>query len=736
MKVTFTAIFLVLGISAQSQVTGYITGIGKKPLEGATIYHLRSGHHTHTNEMGAFRLAEARQGDSLKVTHVAYATKALVADKDVLRVALAPSPLELNEVAVISSVRHLNIISGIDLRTNPVNSSQELLRTVPGLFIGQHAGGGKAEQLFLRGFDLDHGTDINISVDGMPVNMVSHAHGQGYADLHFLIPETVEKIDFDKGPYHANRGNLATAGYVAFETKERLENSAITLQAGRFSTFKTLGLFNIVNNEKQSAYVATEYLMSNGPFVSPQNFNRLNLMGKYTAYLNEHDKVSLSVSHFTSKWDASGQIPQRAVDSGRITRFGAIDDTEGGNTQRTNVNLQFTKQIDPGTFIKNTAYYSHYNFELYSNFTFFLNDPENGDQIKQKESRSIIGLESQLNKLFYTGGQTNILLQAGTGLRNDAIKDIELSHTLNRKTILEQLQLGDVNETNLYGYVSADIRIGKWLINPGLRADYFKFDYADKLAPVYRTQTENKTTISPKLNFLYTQNDHLQYFVKLGKGFHSNDTRVVVAEKGREILPAAWGADAGFTWKPMPRLIINTALWYLYLQQEFVYVGDEGVVEPSGRTQRKGADLGVRYQLLNWLFFNSDLTYTHARSMDEPKGADRIPLAPDFTFSGGFSVQHRSGWAGSIRSRYMDNRPANEDNSIVAKGYFITDMNISYQWKQFTLGIITENIFNTKWNETQFATTSRLKDEAEPVTEIHFTPGVPFNIKGSVSYRF
>jgi len=284
--------------------------------------------------------------------------------------------------------------------------------------------------------------------------------------------------------------------------------------------------------------------------------------------------------------------------------------------------------------------------------------------------------------------------------------------------------------------MNAEFKLGKWLINPGLRADYLKFEYADKLADTYKTQSEGKAILSPKLNFLYTANSSLQYFIKLGKGFHSNDTRVVVAENGKEILPAAWGADAGLSWKPAPRLIVNTALWYLYLQQEFVYVGDEGVVAPSGRSKRKGIDLGIRYQLLNWLFFNSDLTYTYARSMDEPKGANRIPLAPDFTFTGGFSVQHPSGWAGSIKSRYMGKRPANEDNSIVAKGYFVTDMNLSYQRKQFGLGIITENIFNTRWNETQFATESRLKNEAEPVTEIHFTPGIPFNIKGSITYRF
>jgi len=170
---------------------------------------------------------------------------------------------------------------------------------VPGLFIGQHACGGKAEQLFLRGFDLDHGTDINISVDGMPVNMVSHAHGQGYADLHFLIPELVENIDFDKGPYHADKGNLATAGYVAFQTKDRLDNNSLTLEGGKFNTFKALGMFSLVNNSKQSAYLAGSYIKSDGPFEATQNFKRLNLMGKYTRSFHNLDKLSFSAMHST-----------------------------------------------------------------------------------------------------------------------------------------------------------------------------------------------------------------------------------------------------------------------------------------------------------------------------------------------------------------------------------------------------------------------------------------------------
>lgn len=736
MHKVFTLILTLCTLTVYSQnYSGAVYNMDRHPLQEATVYNLRTGSHTHTNEVGVFRLKDALQGDTLKVSHISCKTQIVVLQKPSQHIILEPSNLELNEVAITSSVKHLNIISDIDLRTNPVRSSQELLRKVPGLFIGQHAGGGKAEQIFLRGFDIDHGTDINISVDGMPVNMVSHAHGQGYADLHFLIPEIIENIDFDKGPYHADKGNLATAGYVAFKTKERLAGSSINLEGGKFNTFRTMGMFNLVNDNRQSAYVAADYQMTDGYFISPQHFNRINLIGKYTAYMENNDKLSLSVSHFNSKWDASGQIPQRAVDAGLITRFGAIDNTEGGNTQRTNINLQYLKHVDANTFVRSTAFYSQYDFELYSNFTFFLEDPENGDQIRQKEKRNIFGFESELNKNFYIGGNP-LELKAAAGLRNDDVNDIELSHTVNRKTTLEQIQLGDVNETNLYAYASAAYKAGKWLINPAVRIDHFEFDYVDKLATAYATQSQGKSIVSPKLNLLYNPNNKVQYFLKMGKGFHSNDTRVVVAQKGTETLPAAYGADLGLVWKPMSKLVVNTALWYLFLEQEFVYVGDAGIIEPGGKTTRRGIDLGARYQLGKYIFINGDFTYTHGRSNDAAKGEDRIPLAPVVTAAGGISLHHPSGINAGINTRYLGHRPANEDNSIVAKGYCITDANISYQYKQFTIGVITENIFNTAWNETQFATESRLKNETAPVTEIHFTPGTPFNIRGILSYKF
>jgi hypothetical protein len=578
--------------------------------------------------------------------------------------------------------------------------------------------------------------DIAINVDGMPVNMVSHAHGQGYADLHFVIPETVEKIDFGKGTYYANKGDFATAGYVDFGTKEKLDFSSIGVEVGQFNTFRTVGMFDLLgNNKKQSAYIATEYILTDGPFDSPQNFNRINLFGKYSFVLEDNSHFSVTASRFTSKWDASGQVPQRLVDAGTISRFGAVDDTEGGSTSRSNFNVSLFKLIDENTFLKANTFYSNYKFELFSNFTFFLEDPVNGDQIKQKEDRNLYGINAEFNKNIHKES-VDLLFQLGFGVRNDATTNTELSHTLNRSTTLEQIKLGDIDESNIFTYLNSEIRLGKWLINPAVRLDYFKFGYQDKLAVNYKTQTESQVKVSPKLNFIYSQNNDLQFYLKTGMGFHSNDARVVIANNGKEILPTAIGTDLGTIWKPFPRLIVNSTLWYLYLQQEFVYVGDAGVVEPSGKTGRSGFDLGIRYQLSDYFFFNLDANYTYARSIDEPKGQDYIPLAPDFTSTGGLSFQNWENFSGGLRYRYMKDRPANEDNSIVAKGYFISDFNINYTFKKIVFGITIENIFNSEWNETQFATESRLKNETASVEEIHFTPGTPFFLKVGINYKF
>ena len=599
------------------------------------------------------------------------------------------------------------------------------------MIIGQHAGGGKAEQIFLRGFDIDHGTDLAINADGMPVNMVSHAHGQGYADLHFLIPETIERIDYGKGPYDARYGNFSTAGFVDFRTRDVLDNSLLRAEIGQFNAQRMLGGFNLMNTDRSKAYVAGEYLTSDGPFAAPQDFRRRNIFAKFTTRMAQNDRVSLLLSNFWSTWDASGQIPQRAVDAGQIGRFGAIDATEGGTTGRTNVSLSYDKFIDERTVLKNQIYYGRYHFNLYSNFTFFLEDPINGDQIRQTEARDLFGLRTELQRTFGNGE-----LRAGIQIRNDRSFDNELAKTRNRTETLFAIQRGNIDETNAALYADYSFDLGKWTIAPGLRIDHFDFRYEDQLTAAYDPQSVRQSFFAPKLNIAYQYRRDWQLYAKAGRGFHANDTRVVVAQNGREVLPAAYGFDLGTIWKPAPRLLINAAYWYLFLEQEFVWVGDAGVVEPSGRTRRHGLDLSARYQANNWLFLNADVNYAHARSIDEEAGADRIPLAPPLTAAASLRFKHPSGWFGSLQSRYLADRPANEDNSIVALGYTVADLNLGYAWKRLSVSVEVQNVFDVEWNETQFATESRLFDEAEPIEEIHFTPGTPFFARGVISYQF
>ncbi|EMY80272.1 TonB-dependent receptor [Psychroflexus gondwanensis ACAM 44] len=719
------------------EVKGIVVNELNQPLEDVYVYNINSESHTHTSENGVFVSTNTKIADSIRVRLLGYKTRTIQVENTTdLKIILEEKTFQLDEMVITEELNTVSTISRLDLKVTPVNSSQEVLRKVPGLFIGQHAGGGKAEQIFLRGFDVDHGTDVSISVDGMPVNMVSHAHGQGYSDLHFVIPETINKIDFGKGGYYAQEGDFNTAGYVNFETKDYLKESSISASAGQFNTLRTVGLFDLLENTKnQNAYVALEYIATDGPFESPQNFNRLNLFGKYVMYSPENDKLTLTASHFTSRWDASGQIPQREVDNGNMTRFGAIDDTEGGETERTNFNVTFDNYISDDTKLSANAFYSHYAFELYSNFTFFLEDPVNGDQIKQKEDRNIFGVNAAITHTTDLGG-IELNLSSGFGVRHDVVDDVELSRTLNRRTTLENIQLGDINQTNIDAFVKAEFELGKVKIAPALRVDYFKFLYNDALQTNYETLSETKAILSPKLNFFYNAKDNLQLYLKSGLGFHSNDTRVVVANGGEDILPRSYGADFGSVWKPFPKLVVNSALWYLFLEQEFVYVGDAGIVEPSGKTRRYGLDLGLRYQLTDWLFLDSDATFTNARSTEEPSGKNYIPLAPDFTFTGGLSVNNLDGFSGGIRLRYLDDRPANEDNSIVAEGYFVTDFNVNYDFKAISLGLAIENVLDVDWNETQFATESRLRNETRPVEEIHFTPGTPFFIKATVTYTF
>ncbi len=718
----------------------------KIPVTDAFVHSANGDFTVTTDENGFVNLLNLQDSISkLFISRIGYQSKTIDINKletinNISIVYLESKVSSLSEVTVRASSGSgvFKTISDLDIHLRPINNSQEVLRMVPGLFIGQHAGGGKAEQIFLRGFDLDHGTDINITVDGMPVNMVSHAHGQGYADLHFVIPELIDKVNFNKGPYYADKGNFTTAGFVEFKTKDYLENSFVKVEGGQFGTFRGIAGLNLLKPQKdrrnQSLYFAGEGSFTKGYFESPQDFSRYNGMLRYHGSLNEKNTLTAALTGFTSKWNASGQIPDRAVESGLVGFYGAIDNTEGGKTSRYNVHAELQTILTNGGTIRNQLYISKYRFELYSNFTFYKEDPVNGDQIRQKENRSITGYNGSYQKEFYIG-TIKTETKAGIQVRYDAVENLELTRTKNRVINTKDIMFGNVNEMDAGACWSQRFSVTKKLnITGALRADYFINRYNDKLAS--QNLSSSSVIVSPKLNINYRVNDKVQLYLYNGKGYHSNDTRVAVLQNGKKVLPPAYGTDAGGVFKLGKKLVVQSALWFLWLDQEFVYVGDEGVVEPGGQTRRYGFDLSARYEVVKNLYADLDISIANPRALYVPKAESYLPLAPRFTSVGGLTYRKANGWNGSLRYRFMDNRPANEDNSVIAKGYFVVDAAFNYSAKKWEAGLAVQNLLNTKWKETQFDTESQLQNEVAPVSEIHFTPGSPFFARLSFTVFF
>ncbi|WP_035567834.1 TonB-dependent receptor [Hymenobacter sp. IS2118] len=758
--------FLALGLTgqcAQAQGTATLRGsvadsLSGQPLVGVSVGLQGQPGGTATDALGNFRLAGVAPGTyTLLVSALGYrsATQAVTLAAGETRAVpftIAGAALNLAEVTV-SQPRDPNqslaAINQIDKVLRPVNSAQDLLRLVPGLFIAQHAGGGKAEQIFLRGFDVDHGTDFAVSVDGLPVNMVSHAHGQGYADFHFVIPETVEQLKVYKGPYTARFGDFATAGAGEFSTKTRLDASQVKLEVGRFDIYRALVMLDLLGNtnrhlfskKPESAYVAAEYNFTNAYFDQPQDFRRFNGLAKYTGQLSDRTLLTLLGSHFTSSWDASGQIPESAVRDGLITRFGSIDPSEGGDTDRTNASAVLTTGLPGDAIIRQQVYYSRYNFNLFSNFTFFLNDEENGDEINQTDARNIYGYTGTYDRDDRIGARS-LHSTFGLGTRLDDT-DLTLRRAV-RRTITDTITAGKVFEQNINAYLDETLTLTDRLtLNAAVRADVFVFDFRGLITnddgnrePLRGRKT--RARVSPKLNLYYQLTPTVQLFARSGYGFHSNDARGVIRGTVNDnVLPRALGYEAGSTFKPLPGVVVNAALWALHLEDELVYVGDEAVVESAGRTRRYGADLSVRYQLTHALFADVDLNYNHGRLVGVAEGENFIPLAPRFTSVGGLTLKNPQGFSASLRYRHLDSRAANEDNSIRARGYFLFDGVLSYTQPRFQIGATAENLLNVDWNEAQFANPSRLRGQTTPVEEqLHFTPGTPFFVKVNASVFF
>jgi hypothetical protein len=718
------------------------------PINGVTIVLKPINRTTITGETGHFTYRNVESAAlSLTVTAIGYQKKVIILTQHDLTPLIRLSPKQTLLRDVVITANNLNpykATSETDIKLRGVSNSQEVLRIVPGLFIGQHQGGGKAEQIFLRGFDNDHGTDINMSVDGMPINMVSHAHGQGYADSHFIIPETIESTTYQKGMYNADKGDLAVTGFVNFNTANAIDVNQIKIEGGQFDTYRVFGMINLLGEKAKannhSWYAASEYRYSDSYFDNPQHFKRFNFFTKYHGRLNANNWLTVSASALSSSWKASGQIPESAVNDGTVGFYGALDPNEGGITSRINVNAQLLTELSNHDILKNQLYYSRYEFDLHTNFTFYLADTVNGDEIRQREARNVFGYNGSYSHEGYIGG-VKLTTETGINARLDMTKGSELSHTVNNFTVINPIKLGDITELSTGAYLNEIFQFSpKLSMSAGLRFDQFYYRYNNKLATdstlngigIY---TAHNNIVSPKLNFYYQVNDKAQLYLLTGKGFHSNDTRVVVAQGGLQTLPAAYGADLGTVFKPAKNLLVNAALWYSYLQKEYVYAGDGGSVEFSGRTHRIGIDLSGRYQPLKSLYFDADVNYAHGRSLDDAVGLNYIPLAPVWSSTGGITYILKGGFNGSLRYRYLGDRPANADYSLIAEGYFVNDLVLNYTRPKYEIGLTVNNLFNVRWKETQFETVTRLKNQP-PVDGVAFTAGTKFTALLHLSYFF
>jgi outer membrane receptor for Fe3+-dicitrate len=766
MKTLFTTIILLFFYTVLHAHTGSLRGIvydgnTHKPAEGVNIFIARGNHSAVTDAFGKFFIKGMEPGRyKITISHVGYNNvedEVTVKDGETTDATfkLEKAPIQMDAVSVNArKPLTMSSVSGLDLKLRPVNSTQDMLRLVPGLFIAQHQGGGKAEQIFMRGFDCDHGTDINISVDGVPVNMVSHAHGQGFADAHFIIPEAVQEVDYGKGPYEIDKGNLATAGFVAFKTKNELDNSFVKAEGGMYNYFRTVAGLQLLtrghdSNAHQEAYVMGEYGYNRSYFDMPQNFNRFNLMGKYTNYIASNKILTLTLSGMHSFWDASGQLPTRAVDMGLVSRYGSLD-PEGGITSRYNMNLQYFQGIGNNAYFKSNLYLTYYQFKLYSDFTYFLVNPDKGDLIKQAESRILAGYNSEYGNSYTLAG-LKMKTHLGLGIRYDNITGAELSYMTTRSIVNEQLAFGDVHEANISGYVNQSIYLLPQLVlHVGTRYDALVQQYEDRRAisvdkPRYMS-TGGK--FSPKAGVYYNIADKARIYYNYGTGFHSNDARTLAtgvqlngAIKVNDIMPLAFSHDLGLVIKPYRKLLVSAAVWRMDMEQEFSYVGDVAQIDTGGRTRRYGVDVSVRYQVLKWLYADVDVNYAHGRYLDQPKGQDYIALAPPFTSIGGLTFMLNKNLSASLRYRHMGDRPANDDNSRKAIGYTVFDGVVNYIRPHYEFGLQIQNLTNTQWNEAQFDTETRLRLangmlEASPQADVCYTPGTPFFLKLSATYKF
>ena len=625
------------------------------------------------------------------------------------------------------------LIPGKDFELRPQGRPADVLRLIPGLIINQHQGGGKAEQYLIRGFDADHGTDLAIFVDGLPVNLRSHAHGQGYADLHFLIPETVKAVDVFKGPYWAEYGDFDTAGVVNFITRDYVEENTLEVAGGSFNTQRYLALLS-PTREAVKTLIAVDLYHNDGPFDHPNGYVRFNLFGKASATLAEDMRLAISASHYRAEWHGSGQIPERAVREGLIDRFGSIDPNEGGTTQRSNLNVEYSWKPVENQKLSAHAYLTYYELSLFNDFTFFLNDPQNGDAINQRDRRFLAGFDTQYEIKSRPLG-VPVTTTAGFQYRIDTPRIVLASAVQRQQTGRNQ----DVSivEQSYSPFLSFDIvPVEKVRLVTGARGDVFSYEGTQHVNTVGGNLTGSTSRERPnvKANLVLGPWIATELFANFGTGYHSNDARAILGNRQLEALPTAKGYEFGFRTRAIPRTEIFGTYWVLDLASELVFVGDDGTTEAQGPSHREGFEFGAKVKLLDWLTFNGDFTYTRKAEFDT---AQAIPLAPIWTARWDLTARLPWGLSSSVEMRYLGNRWADPDRHQTARGYTLFNWTARYRYKALEAFLSIENLANTEWREAQFFFTSRLPGEpAGGVPDVHFTPGTPRSFLGGLAVHF
>jgi hypothetical protein len=653
------------------------------------------------------------------------------------------SDLEAPEISVVAerpvAASSQQFIPDKEIVLQPQGRPAQVLRLIPGMLAVEHSGGaGKADQYFLRGFDADHGTDVAFFTDGMPINLRTHAHGQGYADLNFIIPETIDGVDVSKGAYLPEIGDFATAGAVNFRTRQVVQEGIAQATGGQFDTQRYLLMFS-PTKEKIRSLLAGEVYYTNGPFVNDNRYLRTNFLGKVTTNLTGRDELSFKFTFQKSKWGASGEIPSRAVDAGTLDRFGSIDPSEGGTTLRTTGVMNYHYDTTSGGQFFANAYGQYYRLDLFTNFTFVLNDPVNGDGIQQSDRRVVYGGDLG----YKQRGEILGIPSIGTIGFQTRVDDIHAKlGTQTTRTPTGTTTDSDVLSASYAPFIKAEVQPLSWMrLSGGLRWETFTFD-VHNLRGTCADRPEGRTSsgiLLPKMSLILGPWANTEFFANYGEGYHSNDARSAV-QMGSSPLARARTYEVGLRsrpWGPDGIELVATA-WRIDLQSELVFVGDEGTTKIRGPSRRQGFEVAARGQVWGPLYVNGSFTWTHA----EFRNGDAIPLAPEYTAYGAAIMRWPEGLTSQLQATYLGVRPLIEDRSIKSPSWIVFDLSERYQLPiQLPHGrmeafLFVQNLFNTDWEQAIFAFESRLRTEAAGVTGIHFVPGNPRMFMGGLAWYF